>query len=322
MTAVYITIDTEYSSGLAAELGVHAREEVFDRSILCRTDDGEVGIRHQMDVMDEHDVTGVFFVDPMPALVWGTGAVAEIVEPIVERGHEIQLHLHPEWLELAGDANPLGGKTGRNLHEFTQEEQIELLALARDQLVAAGAPEPTAFRAGNYGADDATLRALAEIGIRYDSSHVPGIPNSECQISLTSLDQEVVRHEGAIEVPVGSIPSLGGQRHAQITALSHWELEAALRYCVDERVETFNIVSHSFELMCRDRKRANRILRRRFAKFCKVLADTPGAAAATFGSRPPRLGEATGAATMPPCRVRNVGRMAEQFLANRLYGAS
>lgn len=322
MTAVYITIDTEYSAGLAVQLGEHAREEVFDRSILCRTPDGDVGIVHQMEVMDDHGIKGVFFVDPMPALVWGTGAIARVVEPILARGHEVQLHLHPEWLEIAGDANPLGDRTGTNLHEFTEDEQVELLGMARDRLIAAGAPAPTAFRAGNYGADDATLRALRKIGIRYDSSHVPGIEKSACRISLSQEDQAVVRHEGAIEVPVGSIASLGGQRHAQITALSHWELEAALRYCVDEDVESFNIVSHSFELMCRDRKRSNRIIGQRFARFCRTLADMRGASSATFTSRPPQPGEATGAGGMAPAPVRSLARMAEQFVANRLYGAS
>ena len=322
MTAVYITIDTEYSAGLTAGLGLDAREEVFDRSIACRTPDGEVGIFHQMDVMDECGIKGVFFVDPMPAMVWGTRAIADVVEPILERGHEVQLHLHPEWLELAGDANPLGRRTGRNLHEFTEDEQVVLLDLARDHLMRSGAPAPTAFRAGNYGADDATLRALRQVGIRYDSSHVPGIEDSDCRISLSQEDQEVVSHEGAIEVPVGSIPSVGGQRHAQITALSHWELTAALRYCVEEEVETFNIVSHSFELMCRNRERPNRIVHNRFAGFCRTLAGIAGAHSATFTSRPPKLGEATGAAAMPHNPIRSMARMAEQFAANRLYGAA
>lgn len=321
MTAVYITIDTEYSAGLTCQLGVHAREEVFDRSILCRTPAGEVGIVHQMEVMDAHGLKGVFFVDPMPALVWGTGAVAAVVEPILERGHEVQLHLHPEWLEIAGDANPLGTRTGSNLHQFSEAEQVDLLGMARDQLVAAGAPPPTAFRAGNYGADDATLRALRKIGIRYDSSHVPGIAASDCRISLSQDDRTVVRHEGAIEVPVGSIPSVGGPRHAQITALSHWELEAALRYCVSERVESFNLVSHSFELMSRDRTRPNRILGRRFAAFCRSLASIAGADSATFRSRPPQVGDETGAGGMQQNPVRSMARMAEQFVANWLYGA-
>ncbi|MBO6525577.1 hypothetical protein [Erythrobacter sp.] len=322
MTAVYITIDTEYSAGLAARLGVGAREEVFERSITCRTPDGDVGILHQMAVMDAHGIKGVFFVDPMPALIWGTRAVAEVVEPILERGHEVQLHLHPEWLELAGDANPLSGRTGRNMHAFTEEEQVELLAFARDQLMRAGAPSPTTFRAGNYGADDATLRALARLGIRYDSSHVPGIAGSDCRISLSAEDREVVRHEGTIEVPVGSIRSHRGQRHAQITALSSWELAAALRFSVREGSAMLNIVSHSFELMSRDRTRINSIVRDRFTRFCGSVAATQGAHSATFGSRPPRIGDETGAATMPRNEIRTAARVAEQLVSNALYGAS
>lgn len=322
MTAVYITIDTEYSAGLAVRLGVHAREEVFDRSIACRTTRGDVGIFHQMEVMDAHGLKGVFFVDPMPALVWGTQAVAAVVEPILERGHEVQLHLHPEWLEIAGDANPLGSRTGRNLHEFAEAEQVALLELARKQLMDAGAPAPTAFRAGNYGADDATLRSLAEVGIRYDSSHVPGIADSDCRISLTSSDRSVVRHAGTTEVPVGSIRSAGGQRHAQITALSHWELAAALRFCVREGIAMFNIVSHSFELMSRDRSGINAIVRDRFAKFCATVAATEGASGATFTSRPPQIGDGTGAAAMPMSAIRTVARVAEQSVSNALYGAS
>ena len=320
MTAVYITIDTEYSAGLAVELGRHARAEVYARSIAGRTAAGDVGIDYQMDVMDAHGIAGVFFVDPMPALVWGVEAVAAVVEPILARGHEVQLHLHPEWLELAGDANPLKGRTGRNLNAFSEDEQVELIELARAFLVEAGAPASTAFRAGNYGADDATLRALRRLGIRYDSSHVPGIAGSDCQISLGAADRAVILHEGTIEVPVSAIRSLGGLRHAQITALSHWEMAAALQFCVRAGVEMLNIVSHSFELMSRDRLQINAIVRDRFARFCRTIAETQGARSATFTSRPPAIGDQTGAGTMPHNPLRTGARMAEQLWANRLYG--
>lgn len=322
MTAVYLTIDTEYSAGLAVRLGPHARQEVFDRSISCRTPCGEVGIFHQMDVMDAHGIKGVFFVDPMPAMVWGTKAIAAIVEPILQRGHDVQLHLHPEWLEIAGEANPLRGLAGRNMHDFTEAEQVELIEIAREYLMLAGAPVPIAFRAGNYGASDATLRALARVGIAYDSSHVPGISGSECRISLGPKDGRVVRHEGTVEVPVGSLRGVRGRRHAQITALSHWEMAAALRHCVGNGVPMFNIVSHSFELMCRGRKRANAIVRGRFARFCKTIADTAGARSATFTSRAPRIGDDTGAAGMSRSEIRSAARVAEQVVSNTLYGAS
>lgn len=321
MTAVYITIDTEYSVGLAARLGLGARGENFARSIACETSAGAVGIFHQMDVMERNGLRGVFFVDPMPALVWGLEAIRAVVEPIVVRGHDVQLHLHTEWLALAGRKNPLDGRTGQHLHCFGYEDQVTLIGLARDYLVAAGAPPPVAFRAGNYAADDNTLLALRHHGIRYDSSHVPGIANSDCRITLGARDHRVVRHQGAIEVPVGSIRSLRGLRHAQVTALSAWEMGAALRYAVKHHVPMLTIVTHSFELLSRDRSRINSIVRDRFEKFCETVAHTAGARGATFASRPPQIGDETGCAAMPLSEIRAAARIAEQFLANALYGS-
>src|SRR3546814_18931838 len=65
-------------------------------SILGRCRDGDFGIRFQMDMLERHGLTGVFFVDPMPALVYGPKIIAEIVRPIVARGHEVPLHRSEE----------------------------------------------------------------------------------------------------------------------------------------------------------------------------------------------------------------------------------
>ena len=94
MVKVYLTIDTEYEFGFTAKHGHASRAANFDRSIRGRTPDGDAGIFHQMDVMDAHGLKGVFFVDPLPGLYWGKRAVADVVEPILKRGHGVQLHLH------------------------------------------------------------------------------------------------------------------------------------------------------------------------------------------------------------------------------------
>ena len=154
MTAVYITIDTEYAAGLA-HLG---RAENYARSIACETPSGPAGLFYKMRLMERHGLKGVFFVDPMPALLWGRAAIADVVGPIVEAGHDVQLHCHTEWLERAGAANPFG-KIGTNIADFAFDDQCAILGWARDMLVSAGAPPPVAFRAGNYGANDDTLRA-------------------------------------------------------------------------------------------------------------------------------------------------------------------
>ena len=54
MTDVYITIDTEYSSGFAARAGVTERVANFARSIARATPAGTVGVGYQLDVFAAH----------------------------------------------------------------------------------------------------------------------------------------------------------------------------------------------------------------------------------------------------------------------------
>lgn len=323
MTCVYITIDTEYSSGLVTDLSDADRRENFARSISCVTPDGPAGISHKLALFREYGINAVFFVDPMPALVWGVAAIEDVVGPILEAGQDVQLHCHTEWLELAGAANPLPSKrTGKNLFDFPLDDQLAILEFARDTLIAAGAPRPVAFRAGNYGADDNTLRALHALGLRYDSSHCPALPDA-CRISLGPVNRDPVLHKGMVEVPIGSIGSLdGGQRHAQITALSLEEMLAAICHARDSGHPGFTLVTHSFELINRRRQAVNWIVRRRFTKLCKALSQMPGITIGTYRDNPP-LPVVLPAPSLPlPATAMRTGhRYAEQLLSNVLYGA-
>lgn len=325
MTRVFITIDTEYSSGLYTGPGPVDRADNFARSIACITPDGPAGISHKLDLLAQHGQKAVFFVDPMPALVWGIAAIEDIVGPILAAGQDVQLHCHTEWLAIAGSANPLAsGATGQNLADFPFEEQCAILDYARTTLMAAGAPAPVAFRAGNYGANDATLRALAAIGIGYDSSHCPALVGaSACAISLGAENRVPVGHMGVIEVPVGSIGTMsGGLRHAQITALTLDEMLGAIRHARDGGQDSFTLVSHSFELINRRKMAVNHIVRRRFAGLVKALATMPGVTSGTYAQSPPELRLTGGdARPMPASAMRTGRRLAEQLVSNTLYGA-
>jgi hypothetical protein len=323
MTRVYITIDTEYSSGFCTGRSSAERAENYARCIACLTPDGAAGITHKLELLRQHGQKAVFFVDPMPALIWGIGAIEDVVGPIIEAGQDVQLHCHTEWLAIAGADNPLASKrTGQNIADFPLDEQLELLSYARDVLIAAGAPPPVAFRAGNYGANDDTLRALAQLGLRYDTSHTPALPDA-CRISLGPDVRDPVEHCGMIEVPVGTIGTIGGgQRHAQITALTLAEMMAAVRHARDERHETFVLVSHSFELINRRRLAVNRVVRRRFTGLVRELAAMRGVSTATFRDNPPSLDPGLPPRQPVPATALRTGmRLAEQFVSNALYGA-
>lgn len=321
MTQVYITIDTEYSAGMARREGAGCRAENFARSIACETPGGAVGVSYQMDLFDRHGIRGVFFVDPMPALVWGVEAIADVVGPIVARGHDVQLHLHTEWLELAGAANPLGARTGLNCADFSFDDQCRLIELARDLLVSAGAPRPVAFRAGNYGANDDTLRALAELGLTHDTSHPPGISGSHCRIALGPEDRAPVDHCGVVEVPIGAIAARGGGlRHAQLTAISAAEMIAAIGHAQASGQAAFTLVSHSFELLSRDRRRINRVVERRLKALCRAIEKLPGVESGTYAANPPVPAPGP-SPVLPHSPLRTLWRLGEQALSNALYGA-
>lgn len=323
MTALYFTIDTEYSPALFQKYGAGGRAENFASSILGHTADGDAGILYEMSVLDAHGLKAVFFVDPMPALVWGVDAIADVVTPILAHGHDVQLHLHTEWLELAGARNPLPGHTGHDIKVFTFDEQCRLLEYARDTLIAAGAPAPVAFRAGNYGANDDTLRALASLGMRYDSSLCPGIAASACAISLGTDQRDAIEYCGVIEVPIGCIAGPHGHlRHFQLTALTDVEVIAAVRYATEHQQPSMTLVSHSFELLSRDRLKINRIVRHRFEHLCAVLPMLQGVSTATYATNAPVA--ATGASwsrPLPHNPLRTARRYAEQAVGNFLYGA-
>jgi hypothetical protein len=322
MTAIYLTIDTEYSAALAQGPQAVTVAENFRRAIAGRVRGGEAGIFFQMDVLERHGCKGVFFVDPMPSLLWGIEAIADIVGPIVTRGHDVQLHCHTEWLALAGERNPLDGRTGRNMADFPLADQVKILELARDMLVAAGAPPPIAFRAGNYGANDDTLRALVQVGLRFDSSHCPAIAGPPCAIGLGAEDRRPVRRLGMIEVPVGCIDDGAGLRHAQVTALSLREMRDAMLHARDAGLSSFTLVSHSFELLSRDRTRVNPIIRKRFEGLCHAIEATPGVATATYADNPPRPERHDGVTpVLPASALRRSLRVAEQAVGNALYGA-
>jgi hypothetical protein len=289
MTRVIISFDTELSAGLY-QRGADAQAN-FDSSILGRCRDGDFGVHFQMDMLDRYGLKGVYFVDPMPALVYGPAIIDAIVQPIVARGHEVQLHLHSEWLAFAR-FNPVGRRTGRNIGDFPLVAQRKLIGLARQILIDAGAPPPTAFRAGNFGANDDTLRALVSLGFRHDSSFNGAYRDHGCAITLDPANMGLRHHHGICEVPVSGLMDRANRfRPAQLCAMSEEEMHDALDHAAASGAIQFSAFSHSFEFLSRDRAVANRLAIARMEALCRTVADDPRLTSGGFATLP-----------MPPAR--------------------
>lgn len=76
--------------------------EAFQRYIYGPTSKGRYGLPHIVDVLNQHGLNGVFFVEPLFASRFGIQPLQEIVGLLNDAGQEIQLHMHTEWVDESG----------------------------------------------------------------------------------------------------------------------------------------------------------------------------------------------------------------------------
>lgn len=269
---VYYTVDTEVWLERA---GLSGFQRSFERDVLGRTYDGDFGIEYQAQQLRKRNLKGVFFVEPLYASVAGPDTLAETVALLQREQQDVELHIHTEWLRYLPEMG-YGDSENTSIRDFSEAQQYELLALALDNLKRAGADNVCAFRAGNYGADFNTLRALRRLGLRYESSYNYCYLQSECGLDIGEPLLQPRELEGMVEVPISFFRDRPGHyRHAQLAAASFAELRNAMLQAWRQGWQTFVIVSHSFELINRASETLDSVVLDRFVRLCDFLAENP-----------------------------------------------
>jgi peptidoglycan/xylan/chitin deacetylase (PgdA/CDA1 family) len=286
MLDIYLTIDTECSMGGA--WNTPGCEPVGpERAVLGRTGPHRYGTPLIMDILEEHDLRGVFFVEAFAGAVVGEAPLALAYREIAARGHDVQLHLHPVYryyaaveqgrLALDQVPSPIDAIGAR-----PAEVQIELIeegmAIFRRLLDRS----PVAFRAGNYAAGDDTLAALGKLGIRYDSSFNAVYREPSCAISPPASLNSPWEVGAVWELPV-TVFSTGAGRLAalkplEISAVSFPEIRRVLEQAERFGMSTVTMVMHCFSLFKAadaqfTRLRPDRLVIRRLRRLCAFLAE-------------------------------------------------
>ncbi len=310
-TRVLITVDTELT------WGPYSRGASWEENLARSCDPAGVGISYQLDMLRAHALKACFFVDPMPALVYGIEPVRRMVEPILAAGQEVQLHAHPVWLSVAE-----GQAAGADfeLTCFDAERQQSVIATARDLLIEAGAPPPIAFRSGSFAADAHTLQALRNLGFRYDSSHNASEHPVPSNLAVPIRRIAPLELNGVIEIPVTQIEALPNVlRPLQLCAVSTRELREALRHADSNDHPTTTIVSHGFEFASRDGRRPNRTVQGRFGALCAFLDARRDTLPTAHFTDLEGMKLDAAAAPLPARRVRTAERMVQQLWSNIVY---
>jgi len=284
---VYFTVDTESSMG-GAWIHPGRRPLKADRHVFCRIGGEDFGIGRISQIMSRCGFHATYFVETLATRVNGDDDTRSIFDFLLERGEDVQLHLHPTYhfyaeALAANKANRRYDPPQPNdfLGALPEGRQMELLEQGAMLFRRFSGRSPKAFRAGCFAAGLATLRCLRTLEIPLDTSFNP----CYCSCSFpgeTLAPNQVQQIEGVWELPptVARSPlreGFGGFKPADPVSLSVTELRLMLETGVAQGQQHFVIVFHSFSMVkpkdeTYGAMRPNRIVIRRLENLMQYLA--------------------------------------------------
>lgn len=255
-TEVCITIDVEYS--IAGAFAAPDRyKPLGDEVVQCLVGGREQGLGFILDGLARRNLIGTFFTEALQTAYFGPEPMGRIARRIFEAGHDVQLHLHPSWLQFRDDRwRQPGFKPNDACAGRTDAELDEMLRLGQETFAQWGIPQPLALRTGSLCTDRAVFRAMARAGMTLASNIGLGIfAPAEPALQLWGG-----RHllEGVLEAPVLSYRTpdfrrwgAGNWRALAITATSKAEIEKLLWQAREAQAQSVVILTHPHEFVTR-----------------------------------------------------------------------
>ncbi|ATD80941.1 MULTISPECIES: polysaccharide deacetylase [Desulfovibrio] len=189
------TVDTE-------ALPKRAVSDHVKRLIWGEYANGTAGVREMCAIGDEYGAKHIFFVDMCGAYA-ERDKVRAVMGWLDKAGHDVQLHVHPEYLP-----NSFWNETGfkvepRYLNAYTDHAKEEfLLSHFSKEIVDVTGKPVRAFRAGSFRWNATTLRTLAKLDIPLSFNNTTAATNlGQCPFSVPTNDP-FQWSNGIIEVPV------------------------------------------------------------------------------------------------------------------------
>jgi len=157
-----ITVDTEAQPPRQSENHV-------DRLIYGKSKEGSFGIGEMMEIADRYSKKITFFVDIIAERIY-PGEIRDVCMDIHSRGHDVQLHSHPEyadesfWREL--DIPRQGA-----MNRWNAEQSSKIITWMIGKCEDWGIPRPVALRGGGYRYNAHILQTENEIGLTLDFNY-------------------------------------------------------------------------------------------------------------------------------------------------------
>ena len=249
----------------------------FERYIYGKSRFGQYALPKTLEILNKHDLRGIFFVEPLFAARFGSEHLSSIVKLVLDAGQEVQLHLHPEWTDEAEEPLIDASKQKRqHLTQYSRSEQSALIKHGLRMLEDIVPTIPVAFRSGSFACNEDTFAAVADNNLTFECSINSEMTESRPgQVRDSSAGAcEPFTSSGLTYLPMSVFRDGFGQtRHAQVGACSSQEMIEALAKAEQDDWFAFVILSHNFELMAPGKSSPDWTVVRRFERICQFLSE-------------------------------------------------
>lgn len=194
------------------------------------------GIEKLIEVFNSAGITASFFTNVYEYPVWGISEMEKVVRCIFESGQDVELHTHPLWVDE---------KRRENMYQLSYREQLGIIQAGAGFIESVTGKFPTSHRAGAYGFNADTLKAVEDAGLTCDSSNFFGHPFCKEVVTKNTL----IKHNGIIEAPVTYIEHAGRYLKTDIDWLDEKTIVAFCKHVLADHTLNFvNIFMHSYSL--------------------------------------------------------------------------
>lgn len=279
--SIYLTFDVECSMGGAWQ--DPALKPIPPRlGMMGEYGNQRLGVPLICDILDRSNLKATFFLEPFNEDLGYPGETEPVAQFLVDKGQDVQLHVHPNHVSYGLNKAGKPHQRTDQMADLSPKDQKEIIANGADLLESWTGTRPIAFRAGNMGASEETLLALLETGLWIDSSYTFPYVGGQCRFTETERYNGSKWYGDVLEIALSAyrqpdIPGLHPAKPVDLMGSSFEECRDAVQMICDAGGDAV-VILHSFSLFkVLDKQysggKLNRVVTRRFEKFCQWLDD-------------------------------------------------
>lgn len=274
MLDVFLTVNSHIGYSEPDDISLQFAERYLGK-IYGTSRDGDCALPLLLKLFEDSGLAASFFVESLFAVKYGLQPLQEVVELIFEGRQEIQLLLDAQWaMSLKGSLFEIVPEQTDQLSHYSQEQQTELIKIAKRLLMQSGVKQIQAFREVYPSITRSMLNALVAndivIDCSFDSSQVTEKP----EFLLHQHYNQPVECENVVIYPVTVFKSGKKQKLTvlNINTCCFKEIETVLNHASSNHWDSVVMTLTSDVLMTPGQVKLDLVKFNRMKTLCAFLA--------------------------------------------------